>query len=108
MKRRVYIIWFVWIFLIVIFFTSFSQVPGKVGTAVNDDAGRTVVIPAVPRFVVSLSPSNTEILFAIGAGEKVIAVDLYSNYPNDTEALPKINTYPSLDIENIIIYNHYL
>ena len=40
-----------------------------------------VTIPARPARIVSLSPSSTEILFAIGAGAQVIAVDDQSNYP---------------------------
>ncbi|MFW2382439.1 MAG: ABC transporter substrate-binding protein [Acidimicrobiales bacterium] len=40
-----------------------------------------VVIPAEPMRIVSLSPSATEILFAIGAGDQVVAVDSFSNYP---------------------------
>jgi iron complex transport system substrate-binding protein len=40
-----------------------------------------VTIPAKPARIVSLSPTSTEILFAIGAGEQVVAVDDQSNYP---------------------------
>jgi iron complex transport system substrate-binding protein len=47
---------------------------------VTDDEGE-VVIEAQPVRIVSLSPSLTEILFAIGAGDQVVAVDDFSNYP---------------------------
>jgi iron complex transport system substrate-binding protein len=47
---------------------------------VTDDGG-DVVIEAQPVRIVSLSPSLTEILFAIGAGDQVVAVDDFSNYP---------------------------
>jgi iron complex transport system substrate-binding protein len=47
---------------------------------VTDDGG-DVVIEAQPARIVSLSPSLTEILFAIGAGDQVVAVDDFSNYP---------------------------
>ncbi len=40
-----------------------------------------------PKRIVSLSPSNTEILFAVGAGDKVVGVTSYCNYPDDLEAL---------------------
>src|SRR5690348_2174262 len=43
--------------------------------------GATVTITHQPRRVVSLSPTATEMLFAIGAGPQVIAVDDQSNYP---------------------------
>ncbi len=42
-----------------------------------------VTIPAKPRRIVSLSPAMTEMLFAVGAGDQVIAVDELSNYPDE-------------------------
>lgn len=44
-------------------------------------ANGTVTIPARPKRIISLSPANTEILYAIGAGPQVTAVDALSNYP---------------------------
>jgi iron complex transport system substrate-binding protein len=41
----------------------------------------TTAAPDVPQRIVSLSPTHTEILFAIGAGDQVVAVDSFSNYP---------------------------
>ncbi len=46
-----------------------------------DDMGRTVVINGTPERIVSLAPSNTEILFAIGAGDRVVGVTEYCDYP---------------------------
>ncbi|MDQ3601096.1 MAG: hypothetical protein M3408_07585, partial [Actinomycetota bacterium] len=40
-----------------------------------------------PKRIVSLSPTHTEILFAIGAGDQVIAVDSLSNYPEEASAV---------------------
>ena len=45
-------------------------------------------IADAPQAIVSLSPSSTEMLFAIGAGAQVIAVDQYSDYPAEALALP--------------------
>lgn len=57
---------------------------------VSDDAATTTTADAadqpagdVPQAIVSLSPSSTEILFAIGAGDQVVAVDDQSDYPED-------------------------
>jgi iron complex transport system substrate-binding protein len=47
----------------------------------TDDFGRNVVIPEIPERIVSLSPSNTEILFALGLGPKVIGVTKFCDYP---------------------------
>lgn len=57
---------------------------------VTDDAGRTVTIPAEPRRILSLAPSNTEILFALGLGDRVVGVDNFSDYPPEAAALPRI------------------
>lgn len=57
------------------------------GAACGDDDTSTAPIPDLPTSIVSLSPTHTEILFAIGAGDLVIAVDDMSNFP--AEALDK-------------------
>jgi len=56
---------------------------------VTDAAGRKVNIAKNPERIVSLAPSTTEILFALGLGGKVVAVDNFSDYPADVKALPK-------------------
>lgn len=53
------------------------------GPVVVQAANGSVSIPAVPKHIVSLSPTHTETLFAIGAGKQVTAVDDMSNYPTD-------------------------
>ena len=51
-----------------------------------------------PLRVVSMSATATEMLFAIGAGDKVIAVDNFSNFPTSVDELPKIDAYqPSVE-----------
>jgi len=55
--------------------------------ACGDDSSSTEPVDGVPRAIISLSPTATEMLFAIGAGDQVIAIDEYSNYP--AEALEK-------------------
>jgi len=48
-----------------------------------DDLGNTIEFADYPQRIVSLSPSTTEILFAIGAGDKVVGRDDYSVYPDE-------------------------
>lgn len=65
---------------------------------VEDAGGARVVIEAPPQRIVSHSPGATEILFAIGAGERVIAADEFSDYPPETAQLERV-AYASPDPE---------
>lgn len=57
-----------------------------------------LTLDAEPQRVVSMSATATEMLFAISAGDKVVAVDNFSNFPTDVEALPKVDAYqPSVE-----------
>ena len=56
-----------------------------------------IVIPAEPTAIVSLSPSATEMLFAVGAGSQVVAVDSLSNYPEDTPVTDLSGFRPNLE-----------
>jgi iron complex transport system substrate-binding protein len=55
-----------------------------------DDAGRVVELSRIPQRIVSLAPSNTEILFAIGAGDRVVGRDEFSDYPEEVASIPSI------------------
>lgn len=51
-----------------------------------DGQGNVVTLTSAPERIVSLSPSNTEILFAVGAGDSVVGITDYCNYPHDFTA----------------------
>ncbi len=55
-----------------------------------DDRGVRVTLPAAPRRIVSLMPANTEILFALGLGGRVVGVTDYCDYPPEVRKLPKV------------------
>jgi iron complex transport system substrate-binding protein len=57
---------------------------------VADGLGGEVSLPQAVQRVVSLAPSNTEILFAVGAGSQVVAREDFSNYPEAAKALPSV------------------
>lgn len=57
---------------------------------VTDSAGRSVTIPARPERILSLAPSNTEILFALGLGDKVVGTDNFSDYPEAAKGKEKV------------------
>ena len=63
-----------------------TPAPASFPLAVTDDLGRKVTFGAAPRRIVSLAPSNTEILFAVGAGDQVVGLTKYCNYPPEAGA----------------------
>lgn len=66
--------------------------------SIVDTVGREVTIGAQPQRIASLSPAATEILFAIGAGDQVIAVDMFSNYPQEASAREQLDAFqPNLE-----------
>jgi len=82
----------------------------QVGSAPNDEVlrwtdglGRQVALAAPAQRIVSLAPSNTEILFAIGAGSQMIGRDELSDYPPEATAVTSIgSTFGQLNTEAIV------
>lgn len=69
--------------------------------SITDDLGREITIPVSVQKIISLAPSNTEILFAVGAGSQVIARDDFSNYPEEAVELPSIGGAQGYNLEQI-------
>ena len=69
---------------------------------VSDSRDAEVTFEKSPEKVISLMPSDTEILYALGLGDKIIAVSQYCNYPEDTRNKRKLPTGEQLDIEALI------
>ena len=71
-----------------------------------DTMGNEVTINEVPSIVVSLTPSNTEILYALGVGDKVKGVDQYSNYPAQAlENAEVVGDFNGPNVESILALN---
>jgi len=68
----------------------------------TDDVGHIVVLPQVPRRIVSLAPSLTEILFLIGADSSVVGVTDYCDYPDAAKSKAKIGGMLNPNIERIL------
>ena len=68
----------------------------------TDDMGREVQIEKVPQRIVSLAPSHTEILFALGLGDRVIGVTRYCNYPEEAKEKENIGGFATAELEKII------
>jgi iron complex transport system substrate-binding protein len=79
-----------------------SCIPQSHPGNIVDGLGRQVTINAVPQRIVSLAPSNTEILFALGLGDKVVGVTEYCNYPEAAKTKPKVGGFSTVDVEKVV------
>jgi iron complex transport system substrate-binding protein len=69
----------------------------------TDDEGTSVQLAKAPDQIVSLTPAETEILFAIGAGDRVVAkVEDVANFPPEAHELPVVGTFSGVDVEKIV------
>lgn len=70
-----------------------------------DSSGEVVTTKDLPTRLISLGPSNTEILFALDARDLIVGVDDFSDYPPDTKTIEKVGApFPSFDLERIVSF----
>lgn len=69
---------------------------------ITDDAGRAVTIKTAPKRVISLAPSNTEILYALDLGDMVVGVDSYSDYPPQARQKEQVGGYSTPSLEKVV------
>lgn len=81
---------------------SEKEEPPTFPITVVDDAGRQVTVLHLPQRIVSLAPSNTEILFALDLGEKIVGVTDYCDYPEAAKSKPRVAGYSNPNIEKLI------
>lgn len=72
------------------------------GLSVIDDVGNTVTLKQPAKRIVSLAPHVTELLFAAGAGDRVVGVVSYSDFPEAAKKLPQVGAYNAFDLEAIV------
>ncbi len=78
--------------------------PGSSALRLTDWLGRKVELTAPAKRIVSLAPSNTEILFALEAGDRLVARDELSDYPSRAERIPSLGSlYPKVEAEAIVL-----
>lgn len=77
---------------------------GTVTLTVTDGLNRKVTLTRVPQRIVSLAPKNTEELFAVGAGDRVVGVTTYCNYPPEAREREQIGGFSSksISLERIV------
>jgi len=72
------------------------------GVAVQDDAGETVRIKEPARRIVTLAPSATELVFAAGAGARIVGTVDTSDFPPAARSIARIGDVHAIDLERIV------
>jgi iron complex transport system substrate-binding protein len=72
--------------------------------SIRDDLGRVVQLKKRPERIVTLAPFLTELVFAAGAGEQLVAVSKLSDYPPEAAKLPQIGTGTQFDLTQLATY----
>jgi iron complex transport system substrate-binding protein len=84
----------------IVFFLAVLPAAGQI--TITDDLQRTIRLEGPARRVISLAPSITESLFAIGAGESVVGVTQYCDYPREAKSLPHVGGMINPSLEAIV------
>src|SRR5690625_1547097 len=71
---------------------------------ITDSTGNTVTLEEEPETIISVMPSNTEVLFALGLGDKVIAVTENDTYPEEVKEKDTVGDF-NINVEKIISLN---
>lgn len=83
--------------------TTAPEEPAAETLTFTDGLGREVTLDGVPQRIISIAPSNTEILFAIGAGDQLVGRDALSDFPPDAANVTDIgSTFENLNTELIV------
>lgn len=78
-----------------------KEPPGPFPVTVTDGSGQAVTIEKEPQTVVSLLPNNTEIVFALGVGEKLIGVSEQCDYPAEASKIEKVGSM-EMNVDKIL------
>ena len=70
---------------------------------VVDDSGARVVLAASAKRIVSLAPHLTELLYAAGAGDRIVGAVQFSDFPDAAKSIPRVGDVAMLDIERIVL-----
>lgn len=82
--------------------SSDSHRPAGKAFTITDDCGAVITFSAVPRKVISLAPSLTEMIFSLGAGDKLAGNTVYCTYPPEAKSIVKVGDLITVDYEKIL------
>src|SRR5947199_10115575 len=75
------------------------RAPAQPAAAITDDFGATVTIGSAPSRIVSLNPTTTEILFAIGAGARLVGRSQYDVFPDAARNVTSLGLAPRPNLQ---------
>lgn len=81
---------------------SATPTPSLYPVTITDMAGREVTVQTQPQAIVSLAPANTEMLYALGLGDKVVGVTEFCNYPPEAGQKPKVGGFSDISTEKVV------
>jgi iron complex transport system substrate-binding protein len=88
--------------IVAAFAAALAIAPAHAAIAVVDDSGATVAVAAPVRRIVSLAPHATELVFAAGAGSRLVGVVAGSDWPPQARAIERVGDAHALDVERIV------
>ena len=96
-KRILFVVALLLVLLLLMWGTAQAQ-----GVQLTDDRGRRVQLAQPPQRIVSLLPSLAESVCALGACERLVGVDRYTNWPESVKKLPQVGGGLDPNIEMIV------
>ncbi len=88
--------------ILILFLLTFSSFAFSYPITVTDSTGTSITFDKEPQRIVSCAPSNTEIIFALGKGDKLVGVTNYADYPEEAKKIEKIGKMTPLNAEKIL------
>lgn len=88
--------------LLVLAFISLQACEARADVSVVDDGKREVRLSQPAKRIISLAPHVTELVFAAGAGKKLVGVSEYSDYPEEAKKIASIGSIFALDLERLL------
>lgn len=88
--------------LITLLVTSLAALNAQAAITVVDDDGRQVTLQKPAQRVIAMAPHVTELLFAAGGADKIVAAVDYSDFPEQAKRLPRVGSNRQIDMERVI------
>ncbi|SFL98795.1 cobalamin-binding protein [Marinobacter zhejiangensis] len=79
-----------------------ATLPARAEVCATDDIGEQVCLPSPAQRIAGLSPGASELLWSAGAGDQVVAVVAWSDYPPEAKTVPSVGSHTRLDLEKLV------